>query len=97
MSVSNAVFYRYHGHHRLSYKFLVFTNSSNELFRISSIEIEVSIVIQLKIEVKSNGNERGTKNEKKLKSSRIIAHNTFLYTKELYHWIRHVLVSYFQV
>ena len=66
MSISNAVFYRYHGHHRLSYKFLVFTNSSNELFRISSIEIEVSIVIQLKIEVKSNGNERGTKNEKKI-------------------------------
>ena len=38
-------------------KFLVFTNSSNELFWISSIEIEVSIVMQLKIEVRYNGNE----------------------------------------
>ena len=57
MSISNAVFYRYHGHHRLNNKFLVFTNSSNELFRISSIEIEVSIYMQLKIEVRYNGNE----------------------------------------
>ena len=43
MSISNAVFYRYHGHHRLNIKFVVFTDSSNE----SSIEIEVSIVMQL--------------------------------------------------
>ena len=53
MCISNAVFYRYHGHHRLNNKFLVFTDSSNELFRVSSIEIEVSIVMQLKIEVKN--------------------------------------------
>ena len=51
------------GHHRTK-EFLVFTDSSNELFRISSIEIEVSIVMQLKIEVKSIGNERETKNKK---------------------------------
>ena len=56
MCISNAVFYRYHGHHRLNNKFLVFTDSLNELFRVSSIEIEVSIVMQLKIEVKSIGN-----------------------------------------
>ena len=48
MSISNAVFYRYHGHHQLNNKFLVFIDSSNELFRKSSIEIEVSIVLQLK-------------------------------------------------
>ena len=63
MSISNAVFYRYHGHHRTK-EFLVFTDSSNELFRISSIEIKVWIVMQLKIEVKSIGNERETKNKK---------------------------------
>ena len=89
MSVSNVVFYRYHGHHRTN-EFLVFTDSSNELFRISSIEIEISIVMQLKIEVKSIGNERETKNKKTWKSSRIIALKTFLYTRELYHWIGHV-------
>ena len=38
-----AVFYRYHGHHRLDIKFAVFTDSSNK----TSIEIEVSIVMQL--------------------------------------------------
>ena len=57
MSISNAVFYGYHGHHRMNNKFLVFTNSSNELFWISSIEIEVSIVMQLKIDLRYNGNE----------------------------------------
>ena len=71
--IFNAVFYRYHGHHRLNNKFLVFTDTSNELFRISSIEIEVSIIMQQKIEVKSIGNKWGTKNKKTWKSLRIIA------------------------
>ena len=54
---SLTLFHRYHGHHRLNNKFVVFTDSSNELLRISSIEIEVLIVLQLKIEVQSIGNE----------------------------------------
>ena len=97
MSISNAVFYRYHGHHRLSYKFLVFTNSSNELFRISSIEIEVSIVMQLKIKVKSNSI---TNEERRIKNMEVIKNNL---AKDLPIYqgivplVRHVLVSYFQV
>ena len=43
--------------HRLNNKFLVFTDTSNALFRISSIEIEVSIIMQQKIKVKSIGNK----------------------------------------
>ena len=71
----------------------------NKLFsdRKQTVFPIVSIVLQLKIEVKSIGNEWGTKNKKTWKSSRIISPKTFLYTKELYHWIRHMLVSYFHI
>ena len=56
------MFHRYHDNHRLNNKFVLFTDSSNEVVRISSTEIEVLIALQLKIEVKSIGNERETKN-----------------------------------
>lgn len=56
------MFHRYHDNHRLNNKFVLFTDSSNEVVRISSTEIEVLIALQLKIAVKSIGNERETKN-----------------------------------
>ena len=58
MPISNAVFHRRHGHHRLNIIFVTFTDNSNESISTSSIEIEVMIV-------RSIYRERGTKKTKR--------------------------------